>query len=101
MLAIGSGRLRVGRHELELVAKIARDEEVLPDVLATRRGHALSERGIAQQVEAPRGALLRAGDEIAGHAVLDLYDDAADLTRDDGDALPQRLGHDESEAFAQ
>src|SRR5438445_1312861 len=101
MLPIGCGHLRESRDELELIAKIARDQEVLADVLAPRRGHALSERGIPQQIEAARGAFFSARDEIPGHTVLDLYDDAADLPRDDRNALPQSFRDHETEPFAQ
>src|SRR5438132_13001517 len=72
MLAIGSGDLRERRHEPELVAQVASDEEVLAHVLSSRRGHVLPETGIAQQVEAARGAFLGTRDEVPRHAVLDL-----------------------------
>src|ERR1700694_4497621 len=101
MLAPARGHLRERRDELQLIPKIARDQEVLADVLASGRGHPLSESGIAQQVEAAGRALLWARDEIAGHTVLDLNNDAADLAGDDRYSLPQRFGDDEAEPFTE
>src|SRR5256886_11128514 len=101
MLATGRGHLRKRCHELELVAQVPGDEEVLADVLASGRGHPLSESGVAQQVEAARGAFLGTRDEVTRNAVLDLDDDAADLPGDDGDAFPERFRDNEADSFAE
>src|SRR5438132_4687138 len=100
-LATGVRRSRDGRDKLELIAKVARDEEVLSNVLPPRLSHALAERRIAQQVEGPRRALFRTRDEVAGDAILDLDHDAAHLPRHNRDALPEAFGDHEAEPFAQ
>src|SRR5439155_17918573 len=100
-LATGVRRSRDGRDKLELIAKVARDEEVPSNVLPPRLSHALAEGWIAQQVEGTRRALLRTRDEVAGDAVLDLDHDAADLPRHHRDALPETFGDHEAESLAE
>src|SRR5437868_1182990 len=95
------GSLRERCHELELVAEIARDQEVLPNMFASRGGHTLPERRIAQQVEAPCRAFFRARHEIPGDAVLDLDDDAADLPGHHRNALPERFSDHKTESLAE
>src|SRR2546430_12416475 len=100
-LATGVRRLRDRRDKLELIAKIAGDEEVLSNVLPPRLSHAPAEGRIAQQVEGPRRRLLRTRDEVAGDAVLDLDHDAADLARHHRDAFPEAFGDHEAEPLAE
>lgn len=56
--------------------------------------------GIGQHLQAALGALRGGLDEVAGHAVLDLQRNAADVAADGGPAHPQGLGDGEAEALA-
>src|SRR5665647_1378209 len=56
--------------------------------------------GIGQHLQTALGALRGGLDEAAGHAVLDLQRDAADVAAEGGPSLPQGLGDGEAEALA-
>src|SRR5437763_1946750 len=69
-------------------------------MLSPRGGHALSECGVPQKIEAACGAFFRTRHEIPGDSVLDLNDDAADLPGHHRNALPEPLGDHKTESLA-
>ena len=86
--------------DLQVVAQVARHEEVLAHVLLAAAPERLAERGVLEDVERALGALLDVVDEVAGDAVLHLQRDAADVAADERPALPDRLADRQAEALA-
>ena len=84
----------------QIVAQVARREEVLAHVLLAAPAQRAAELGVAQELDRALGALLDAGDEVSGDAVLDLQRYAADVPADERPRLPDRLGDRQPEALA-
>src|SRR5207249_5509018 len=88
-------------RELELVAQVTRDEEVLSHMLAAGLAHTAAQHRILEQLDRPLRAVVDARHEEPRHSVDHLGRDAADRAGDDGDALPQGFRDDEPEALAE
>ena len=75
----------------QVVAQVARRQEVRAHVLLAAPAERLAELGVAQHRKRALGALLDARHEKAGDAVLDLQRYAADVAADERPRLPDRL----------
>src|SRR6266487_2788896 len=83
----------------QVVAKIARKQEMLADKLMTDPSHALAFVGIAQQVANPIGGTFRGMDQETGMIVVDLQGDAAAGAADHRLAFPKRFRHRQAKTF--
>src|SRR5687767_5037446 len=88
-------------HHAYIVVQVAGYQEVVAHELSARLTHGAGAVGVVEQVRDALRALLHGLDQVTRAAVVDLQWDAADLAANDGDALPQPLGDDEAEAFAE
>src|SRR5918998_4915041 len=87
------------RVEGEVVAELARHEEVLPDVLLALASYGAGAVRALEDLHARIGGFRDGVDEDAA-ARGDLHRDAADPARHHRPRLPERLGHHEAEALA-
>ena len=84
----------------QVVAQVARHQEMRAHVLLAAPAQRLAERGVAQHAQGPLGALLDARHQIAGDPVLDLQRYAAHVAADERPRLPDRLRDRQPEALA-
>src|SRR3954447_12798844 len=81
----------------QVVAQVARREEVGAHVLLAAAAEGLAQGGIAKDVERSGGTGINTVDEIPGDPVLDLERYPADVAADERPPLPDRLGHRQAE----
>src|SRR5688572_8608241 len=87
-------------EDLQIVAQVARREEMLAHVLLAAQAQRSAEAWVIEDGSHARGALLDAVDEVARLAVLHLQRDPAHVAADERPALPQRLAHRQAEPLA-
>src|SRR5712664_1004492 len=83
----------------QIVAEVAREQEMLADKLVTDPSHALALVGVAQQVANPVSGAFGGMDQKAGVIIVDLQGDAAAGAADHRFPLPQSLRHRQPESF--
>src|SRR3954447_17840884 len=84
----------------QVIAQVARREEVGAHVLLAAAAEGLAQGGVAKDVERSGGTGINTVDEIPGDPVLDLERYPADVAADELTSLPDRLGHRQAEALA-
>src|SRR5437763_3331738 len=84
-------------EQLEPVTQQARHQELPADRFLARPPQPLAQARIAQDLQTPRRALLDARDQETGFAIGHLQGYSAHRAADQGPALPDRLGHRQTE----
>src|SRR5688572_27881128 len=94
-----SDRRNEVRIEPQMVMQVPGDQESFQDTVVPGPPHRTPSGVVSEKFNRPRRCVLNRGDEEAVTAVLDLDADTTNIPPDDGDPLPQRLAHDETEPF--